>query len=182
MSKDLLRHQRGMTFIEVMGVVLVASAMALLASRVFLSTNEIVDSSRKQMRARADNREGLEAIADILRAVDPGTLAGFDATGRAVAPEFQRVKGASREEVIRGPVEKLVWRADTKKADVHGFEGEVYLVTATEERRIATRVPEGHFVVVQEGLNLVVRMSTRYEADDGRIESVSASTAIALRN
>ena len=173
---------RGFTFIELVVVIFLMSAIWLAALTVFESSDSMVQDARVRLRAEAQHRRDLQALTNYLREADISTLAGFDLDGIAVEPSIARVTGADLWDRTYGPTETLRWVAYEQAVDGLGNGGEIQAVTAGGSEVLCDRVLQNGFNIEQQGRNLVLNLTTYYRTDRGRVTTVTGSTVVALRN
>ena len=118
----------------------------------------------------------------MLRGADLSTLSGLDSDWSSDNPSFARVIGADMSNRLYGPTEELRWIASTREADGVEHPGAVWLVSATGQRLMADRVPQGGFEVRLDGSTLVVTLTTYYTTRDQTTVLAEGNTAITLRN
>jgi hypothetical protein len=174
--------QRGMTVIEVTLVVGIFAVLGMVSIDIFVSSNELVDSSRSRHRAEERLRRNFEAIANVMRAADIDTLDGFDEdTGAATTLQFARVDGVDREGTVYLGDETLEWRALDISVDGVESPGQIVHTLAGVETVLATRVPASGFEVRLEDGVLVIHLQTYYSRQ-GHTNVAEGVTAVAVRN
>lgn len=160
---------------------LVALAASALTS-ILGSNMGMVDETRANQRAEAAHRKNLVAIGRVLRGIDVGSLAGFDATGKAAQPSFARVMGADETDYTYAPDEKLVWRASPVAVDGVTAPGAVYVEQGGMRRLVADRVPAGGFWLRRDGRNLEIHLTTYYVTSTSKVVLRSSETVVSVRN
>jgi hypothetical protein len=176
------RAQRGFTLLEVTIAAAFAALTFAVFGQVFSTTDGLSRESRGNLRAHEELRRNLEAVANVLRGVDIDTLGGFDESGIASEPEFQRVTGADALGATLGGAEALRWEARPGAADGVKSPGRVVHDRGGVATVLADRVPEGGLQVQLDGTRLVVRLTTYYETAQRTTVTVSGETAVSLRN
>lgn len=159
---------------------LVALAMLAFGS-VFSSSETLVRDTRAKHRAEESLRRSLEALANVVRDADQGTLDGFDAQGVSANPYFARVTGVDAIGKTYGPLEELRWSAAVQPVEGVASPGRILHVRNGLTTLVADNVPSDGFSVRREGKSLVVAVKTYYVVD-GHLELAEGTTAVALRN
>ncbi len=175
------RRQAGFTFIEIAIVALILTSAFAVFAQVFQSSDGLVKRSRAALRAHEDLRRNLEAIANVLRGADIDTLGGFDSTGTAVKPTFQRVTGADMVGRTYGVVESIYW-VSAPSIDGIANPGRVVHTKGATISLLADRVPQGGFSVTLDGTTLVISLVTYASTSQRETATVSGTTAVAFRN
>jgi type II secretory pathway pseudopilin PulG len=178
-----VRRESGFTLIE--AVVSVAIFLLLVTSfaSAFATTDGLSSEARVAMRANEEHRKNLEAGANLLRGADLGSLSGFAADGTTSALSFQSVQGVDTAGTpILGPVQEIKWRSTTAKVTGIAKPGEVVIVTGGTTVQVMRNVPEGGFVVRQQGSTLKVALQTYYATSRGRTATVSGESSVTARN
>ena len=172
----------GFTFIEVM---VTLGIVTLILSAVFplLGTStKLSEAARLRMRVESEQRRNLLAVSRALQGIDLTTLVNVDpSTGTTDQPAFARVTGV--EEGVRavGDEETISWIPVA--ADVPGVSepGNLWLLRGATKTLLAARVPKDGFHVTQVGRTLRITLTTYYPMA-ARFETVTSSTAVAVRN
>jgi type II secretory pathway pseudopilin PulG len=174
--------QHGFTLLEVFFVAVLGMLTFAGAGAVFQGADRLSQSSQLRLRALGVQRANMAALARVLQGIQGSSLGGFSADGTSAAPTFQRVAGATGDQVTLGPPESLEWRAELRDVDGVTSPGGVYLGSPSGDRRIAVDVPAGGFLVRQEGSALTVRLTTFHSSSRDRVVELSTTFTIALRN
>lgn len=175
-------QQSGFTLIELAIASLVISLILGAMSTLLASTTELSKTGHINTRAVAEHRRNLESLSSVLRTVDIRSLGGFDGEGRARTPTFSRVTGVDMVDVTVADPEHIVWRSKPTPVEGVWNAGALWLVSDSEERIVADRVPAGQFEVRQEGAVLAIRLTTYYAVDNRHVTSITSETAVKLRN
>jgi hypothetical protein len=179
-----IRSSGGFTFVEVaLGSVLVLCGFGTLLS-VWRSSDRLTAESYAHLRAEAEHRRNLQAIAGVLRDVVADSLAGLDANGRSTAPRFRRVTGMTGTTVTQTAEQSLSWAADGsgRRTPTGQRLGSVLLFDGVNTRLLAADVPEGDFSVRRLGRRLVVSLTTRWTSSSQDTNSIAGTTELSLRN
>jgi Tfp pilus assembly protein PilX len=173
--------QRGWTLWETLIGISIIALLALTFSRVFNSSERLATETRTRHRAEESLRRNLEALANVLRDADVGTLDGFDSDGESTNPSFARITNVDATGPVYSPVEELRWTSSSASVPGVVAPGRVVHVRNGTERLVANNVPSGGFSVVRQAGALVLRVQTYY-AVNGHLEWAQGTTAVALRN
>jgi type II secretory pathway pseudopilin PulG len=176
------RRQAGFTLLEAMIAISFVLMMMTGFGHVFARSNGVADQSYSTVRAHEEHDRNLRAVADILRCASWDSVGGFAADGTSTAPWFCRVIGSDAKGRVMDAPETLSWRAVSKT--VHGVTnpGELVVTKNGESTVVASRVPQGGFVVRQNGNTLRVTLTTYYSASNRIVTSVSGDVSVSLRN
>lgn len=176
------RAQAGFTFVEVAIAIVIFSIVMWAMTSMLGTTSELSKTSHIQTRAMAEHRRNLESLSSVLRTADIRSLSGFDVDGRATEPTFNRVTGVDRVDLTLADPERIAWRPSPAPVNGVANAGALWLVTDTDARVVADRVPQGGFELRQEGAVLAIRLTTYYATDSLRTTSITSETAVTLRN
>lgn len=180
--KMMRSGQSGFTFLEVTLASTIALAALGAVVSLFGSTQNLTQDTRAHVRATSEHRRNLLSLSNLLRNVDIDTLEGFDESGIATEPTFQRVTGADLVDRSYAGVERLVWEPAPGAVWDIDRPGVVSLITPTEKRVVAVNVPAGGFSLRLEGRTLAVRLTTYYSLGDRNTAQVTSETAVSMRN
>jgi prepilin-type N-terminal cleavage/methylation domain-containing protein len=181
MKRSLARRAAGFTMVEISVVAALFSLLLASVSGVFRSSSQLASDSRATLRVHEEHRRNLEALATVLRAGELSTFSNFSG-GTSTNPRFERVTGAGQFGLTTGGVEELLWVQDSSPVDGVGVAGKVRHVTATGSRLVADRVPKDGFLVVQDGDNLIVKLTTYYTTSEGKTARLSGESTVFVRN
>lgn len=175
-------RQRGFLMLEAVLAVAVFTTVLGVALSLTSTTVDMTQETNVQTRAHAEHRRNLLTLANILRTASIYSLQGFDEDGLATQPEFQRLLGVDIHERLYTDPERLEWQS--ADAPVNGISGPgaIWLVGSDNDTLVAARVPEGGFVVRQEGNVLAVRLTTYYSTDENHTHQLTSEIAVELRN
>ncbi len=177
---------RGFTLIELaLAMAVAATAFSALVA-LFGVTRRLSDESRLATRTESEHRANLVAVAALLRDADPASLTGFDESGVASRPGFQRFDGLVGADVTRTAALELAWEPypDGGRDDRGVRLGQVVLRRdGSVERVLARRVPEGGFGVTRSGRTLAVRVETFHASREAHLTGRTVDTfEVCLRN
>ena len=184
MSAGRLRVQGGFTFFEVV----IAGTLLLAAVSVFAtvmgSTDRLTRESHVHTRVTTEHRRNLHNIANHLNTAWIESLDGFDEKGEATLLRFQRAVSQNDDGAVYGPEEAITWAPVPGIPNVAGrVAGRVVLVRPGQPPVLmADRVPQGTFLIRQEGRNLIVRLGTYYRTTNEQLVQVTSETSVMLRN
>lgn len=181
--KASVHSERGFTLFEVVVAAALAGMVLLAATQLFATTDALVSDSKLRIGAEAKNRQGIQSIASVLRAVDLVGLGGFDEANVATVPSFHRVTGAAGTTLDFGPAESIEWRANplASASDVPN-RGDVYLKAPGGDVLLAQDVPHRGFRVEQDGRNLVIHLTTYALDSSNNVVDVSRRAVVSVRN
>lgn len=173
-------HQRGYTLIELAVVVTLMAMVGSVFMRNYIRADDFADHQRADMRNLVEQQRSLRTLEAVLQAIDIDTLSGFDSTGRAASIEFRRWIHVPASGIALGPVERIEWRAGGDAAGDVKSPGRVFLVSGTEDRLVADRVPAGGFGLRMDGRTLLVDLETYYTTGAESIARGSVRRAVFL--
>ena len=176
------RKRAGYTLLEMAIVLALTPLLVGAMSRLFGSSDGLVQKSRAELRAHEELRRNLEALANVVRGGDIDSIEGFDATGWATAPAFHRVVGADATGRLTDGEERLAWVATPGTVDEVAHPGVVLHIRSGTSTIVARNVPQGGFRVRLAGGTLLIRLTTFYVTSSRELAHVVGETAVALRN
>ena len=176
-----ISHPSGFTLLETtLAVTLLAIALLVLTT-TYGSASKVANDAHFHVRASAENRRSLTAVANVLRGADLNTIVGFDSMGQAKALTFSRVEGATLSARTHAPSEVLTWESGS--VSVAGVPiGQVALLASGVKSTLAKHVPQNGFVVTRKDDTLVIQLTTSYPRAGPDPLEVRGRTAVTLRN
>jgi prepilin-type N-terminal cleavage/methylation domain-containing protein len=175
-------NARGFTFFEVIVALSVIAIGYTTLGSVFRTNTNMVEESRALQRAEGAHRKNMAALSRVLRGIDIQTLTGVNSEGVAASPGFSRVTGADLEDLTYTGSEQLLWLPAPVSVAGVPSPGAIYLLRDGERYLVADRVPKGAFYVRQEGLSLVIHLSTYWSTSARRLATRTSESVISVRN
>jgi len=175
------RRARGVTMIEAALACAIIGSLALASGGVLSSTTRLGRRFHADLMACELNRRGLERIANILRSASSDSLAGFNGSGVATAPQFTLVTGIANGVVSFSSTTTMKWQAGNKCSGVSNPSDIVALVDGVA-MSVAKHVEPGGFTVTRSGSSLLIHLVTYAPMDNGEVARVTGDTLVNVRN